>query len=180
MTTANNQLTNYNNQLGTLTGAAGNATTNQVQSEQNAATTLQSSLAGYQQQAAQAMSQVQFFNQLASTQGGLNATQQASYASAVQALAGAQASLAQAGLYGSQTTGQNLTNQQTQAAITAAAQKAATALSPAQQASANFLKASGATPGSIRSYNTPASAYDTVKNGNILQSMGALPAAIGL
>jgi uncharacterized protein YukE len=45
---------------------------------------------------------LQFFNQLASTQGGLNAQQQQYYGQAAQAYASATAAKAQAALYGQQ------------------------------------------------------------------------------
>lgn len=72
-----------------------------------------------QNQAAQALQQMQFYSQLAQSQGGMNATMAQNYAQAQQAYAAAQQAIAQSGFLLSQTTGQNLTNEQTQNAINA-------------------------------------------------------------
>jgi hypothetical protein len=73
-----------------------------VQGEQNTLGGLQQVFSNAANQRDQAGSMMQFFNQLASSQGGLNAQQQQYYGQAQQAYAGATAALAQAGLYGSQ------------------------------------------------------------------------------
>lgn len=82
----------------------------QVESEKN-------TLAGYQQQFANAASQrdaaasqMQFFNQLASSQGSLNAQEQQYYGAAQASYAAASASMANAAYLASQTTGQNIQN----------------------------------------------------------------------
>lgn len=114
---ANTQVGTLNQQLGTLQTGANQATTAQVQSEQNVVQNLQSTYAAAQTQAQQAMSQMQFYSQLAQQQGGMNSQMAASYASALasyqqsqELVSQSKELLAQAGLYGSQTTGQNLTN----------------------------------------------------------------------
>lgn len=71
-------------------------TTLGVQGEQNTSSNLNQIYQNAQNQAAQALSQVQFYSQLASTQGGLNAQQQQTYASAVAGLQQAQAAMTQA------------------------------------------------------------------------------------
>lgn len=89
----------------------------QVQGEQN-------TLAGYQKvyenaanQRDSASSMMNFYDDLAQKQGGLNAQQQQYYAQAQQALASAQAAMAQAGLYGAQAAQQRLQTSSTQDAI---------------------------------------------------------------
>lgn len=117
-----------------------------VQGEQN-------TLGGYQDvynnaasQQASALSNLQFFNQLASTQGGLNASMQQSYATAQAQYAAASQSMAQAAYLGSETTGQNLQNQGTQAQLAANAVKAqATAQAAAAASAAQSFKNQGLT-----------------------------------
>lgn len=96
----------------------------QVQSEQN-------TLAGYQNvyknaadQRDQAASMMNFYNNLAQQQGGMNAQQQQAYATAQAQYAAASQANAQAGYILSQTTGQNLQNQSNQAKLAAAAASA--------------------------------------------------------
>ena len=66
------------------------------QGEQQTSSNLNQIYQNAQNQASQALSMVQFFNQLASTQGGLNAQQQQYYAQSVAALQTAQAAMTQA------------------------------------------------------------------------------------
>lgn len=106
---ANTQVGTLNNELGTLMGGANQATTSQVQSEQGVETgfsqtaaALNQAAQNYQAQASTALQNVQFYSQLASTQGGLNASEQASYASAINGLASAQNALAQIQTYAAQ------------------------------------------------------------------------------
>lgn len=108
---ANTQVGTLNNELGTLETGASQATTSQVQSEQNVVTALDSASKNYQAQAAAALQNVQFFKQLAQQQGGLNAQEQQYYAGAVASYAQASELQAQAGLLLSQTTGQNYQNE---------------------------------------------------------------------
>jgi hypothetical protein len=116
---ANTQVGTLNNQLGTLMTGANQATTSQVQGEQNTVQGLQNVYANANTQAQNALSQMQFYSDLAQKQGGLNAQNQQNFAQAQQAYAAAQQAIAQSGLILSQTTGQNLQNQQTQAAMNA-------------------------------------------------------------
>lgn len=134
--TANTEVGALNNELGTFETGASQATTGQVQSEQNVVTALTQAAQTYQTQAASALQNMQFYSQLASTQGGLNANEQASYAQATQAYAAAQQAIQQSKLLLSQTTTQNLTNQQTKAAMTASAAKTASQATAARTASA--------------------------------------------
>lgn len=108
---ANTEVGTLNNQLGTLMTGANQATTSQVQTEQNAATSLTSIFQNASSQAAQALSQMQAYSQLAQQQGGLNATNQQAFAQAQQAYAAAQQAIAQSKFIAAQTTGQNYTNQ---------------------------------------------------------------------
>lgn len=66
------------------------------QGEQQTSSNLNQVYQNAQNQASQALSMVQFFHQLASTQGGLNAQQQQYYASAIQGYTQAQAAMVQA------------------------------------------------------------------------------------
>lgn len=111
VSTANTEVGTLNQELGTLETGAGQATTSQVQSEQNTVTALTNAVAGYQSQATAALQNMQFYSQLASTQGNLNAQEQQSYAQAAQAYAAATQAIAQSKLILSQTTGQNYVNQ---------------------------------------------------------------------
>lgn len=135
--TANTMVGTLNNELGTAETGASQATTSQVQSEQNTVTALTQAVQNYQAQANASLQNMQFYSQLASTQGGLNASEQASYAQASQAYAAAQQAIQQAKLIVSQTTGQNLTNQQTQAAMTASAAQEQAKANAANTASAS-------------------------------------------
>jgi hypothetical protein len=104
----NNIASNQNvvNGLGDLyktaqTGA--NQFTGQViQGEQNTMAGLQQVFTNATNQRDSAASMMNFYNQLASSQGGLNAQQQQYYAAAKQAYAAASAAQAQAALYGAQ------------------------------------------------------------------------------
>jgi hypothetical protein len=109
--TANTEVGALNTELGTFETGAGQATTNQVQSEQNTVTALNNAVVNYQAQATAALQNMQFYSNLAQTQGGLNASEQQSYATAEQALAQASQAIAQSKLLLAQTTGQNITNQ---------------------------------------------------------------------
>lgn len=131
---ANTQVGTLNQQLGTLQTGASQATSAQVQSEQNVVTNLNNTYQAAQSQAAQALNQMQFYSQLAQTQGGLNSQMAQNYAAALSsyqqsqlAISQSKQALAQAGYLTSQTTGQNLTNVglQNQLNSQAAAQQAA-------------------------------------------------------
>lgn len=136
----------------------------QVESEKN-------TLAGYQKvydnasnardQAAQMM---QFYNDLARQQGGLNAQQQANYAAASQSYAQAGQAAAQAAYLASQTAGQNLTNQQTQAAMDAATAKnnaKASQNATRNAENAGFeVSSSNANKGLTRALNSGAQTYN--------------------
>lgn len=111
--TANTEVGTLNSELGTFETGANQATTSQVQSEQNTVTALNNAVVNYQAQASVAQQNMQEYATLAQQQGGLNATEQQGYAAAQQALATAQQAIAQSKLFIAQTTGQNLTNQQT-------------------------------------------------------------------
>lgn len=116
----------------------------QVQSEQN-------TLGGYQKvyenaanQRDQAASMMNFYNNLAQQQGGMNAQQAQYYAQAQQAYAASSQAMAQAALLASQTTGQNLQNQSNQAKLAQAeAQAQATAQANAAKSSAQAFKNQG-------------------------------------
>lgn len=127
---ANTEVGALNSELGTFQTGASQATTSQVQSEQNTATALDSAVKNYQSQAAAALQDMQFYSDLARQQGGMNAQQQQMYAQTTQLYAAAKQAEAQAGLLLSQTTGQNLTNQQTQTAMDLAKAKALNAPAP--------------------------------------------------
>lgn len=116
---ANTEVGTLNTEQGTLQTGAGQATTAQVQSEQNTVTALTAAVQNYQSQATAALQNMQFYSNLASTQGSLNASEQQSYAQAAQAYAAATQAIAQSKYILSQTTGQNLQNQQVQAAMNA-------------------------------------------------------------
>src|SRR5882724_4708968 len=111
---ANTQVGTLNSQLQNILSGASQYATVGVQGEQTVSDTLNKAVVNYQSQAAGALQNMQFYSQLASTQGGLNAQQAQNYAQAQQAYASAQQAIAQAGLIISQTTGQNLANTQTQ------------------------------------------------------------------
>lgn len=117
---ANTSVGVLNNELGTLQTGANQATTAQVQGEQNTVTGLAAAVQNYQAQASGALQNMQFYSQLASSQGGLNAQEQQSYAAAAQAYAAAQQAIQQSKLIIAQTTNQNLVNTQTQGAMDAA------------------------------------------------------------
>lgn len=101
-----------------------------VQGEQLTSQNLQSVAQNALAQQNNALSQMQFFKQLAQQQGSLNAQQYAAYQNAYNSYLASQAALQQAAaattqanasaaLAAAQTTGQNLTNQQIQAAMKA-------------------------------------------------------------
>lgn len=111
---ANTQVGTLNNELQTiLTGASQYATAG-VQGEQATVDALNKAVVNYQSQAGAALQSLQFYSDLASKQGGLNAQQAAEYAQAQQSYSSAQQAIAQAGLLISQTKAQNLANTQTQ------------------------------------------------------------------
>jgi hypothetical protein len=112
--TANTEVGALNAELGTFETGASQATTGQVQSEQNVVTALTQAAQNYQTQASAALQNMQFYNDLASKQGGLNAQEQQSYAAAEQAYAQATQAIAQSKYILSQTTGQNILNQASQ------------------------------------------------------------------
>lgn len=93
---ANTQVNALNGQLGTLMTGANQATTAQIQGEQNTLGGYQDVYANAQNQASQAMNNMQFYSQLAQQQGGLNAQQQQYYAQSISALQSAQAAMTQA------------------------------------------------------------------------------------
>jgi hypothetical protein len=122
-----------------------------LQGEQMTSSTLNSVYQNAKAQADQSQQQMQFFSQLAQQQGGLNAQQSQAYATALNAyrqsqLAIAQASqaYAQAGLLGSQTQGQNLTN-------AAAQTKAAYTFTPNNTGGYNFFN--NGQPITVQQYN---------------------------
>lgn len=97
---ANTQVNALNQQLGTLQTGANQATTAQVQTEQGALTgfnqtaqQLTAAATAYQNQAATALQNMQFFSQLAQTQGGLNAQEQQYYAQSIQGYETARAAM---------------------------------------------------------------------------------------
>jgi hypothetical protein len=107
----------------------------QVQSENN-------TLAGYQNvyknaadQRDQAASMMNFYDQLAQQQGGMNGQMQQYYAAAQQAMASANQAMAQSAYLASQTTEKNLQNQGTQAQLTQSAAAAAAENTATQQSS---------------------------------------------
>lgn len=93
LSNANTILNTQNTALQNAMTGANQATTSQVQTEQGGLTGLNQAAANYQSQAASALQNVQFFNQLAQQQGGLNASQQQAYANAIQGYTQAQAAL---------------------------------------------------------------------------------------
>lgn len=108
---ANTMVGALNAELGTFETGAQQATAGQVQSEQTVVTALTNAVQNYQTQASAALQNMQFYDNLAQQQGGLNAQEAQSYAQAEQAYAQAQQAIAQSKLLLAQTTGQNLTNQ---------------------------------------------------------------------
>jgi hypothetical protein len=91
-----------------------------------------------------AASQMQFYQQLASTQGGLNSQQLASYHSIVQGYATAQQAMAQAAYLASQTQGQNILNTANQNKLNQSiAQQQAAQRAAAQKAMMNNFKSQG-------------------------------------
>lgn len=122
-----------------------------VQGEQATSAALNQVFQNANTQASQSQQQMQYYSTLASTQGSLNAQEQAAYSSAQQAyqqakLAIAQASqaYAQAGLASSQTAGQNLVN-------TAAQNKAAYNATPNGHGGYNFFY--NGQPITVQQYN---------------------------
>lgn len=107
---ANTQVGALNNELGTFETGASQTASSQVQSEAATVTALQSAVQNYQAQADSALQKMQSFAQLASTQGGLNASMQQSYATASAQYAAASQAIAQSKLLLSQTAGQNIAN----------------------------------------------------------------------
>jgi len=127
----------------------------QVQGQHETMIGLQNVYANASNQRDSAASQMNFYNDLAQKQGGLNATQASLYAQsqqaytqaqtnialASQAYASAKAQLAQAGYLGSQTAGQNITNQASQAQLDAS-RKAVQSTPTASKPMWNGLQAS--------------------------------------
>lgn len=110
MQTANTEVGALNTELGTMETGASQAATSQVQSEQATVTALTNAVANYQSMASAALQNMQFYSNLASQQGSLNASEQQSYAAAVAAYASATQAIAQSKYILAQTTGQNLAN----------------------------------------------------------------------
>lgn len=157
---ANTEVGTLNNELGTLQTGANQSTTAQVQSEQNTVTGLTAAVQNYQTQASAALQNMQFYSQLASTQGSLNAQEQQNYAAAVQAYAAAQQAIAQSKYLIAQTTGQNITNTADQNQLNATTKSATPSnyvpSTPTPNASSNgggssILGSLGKTVGSIGS-----------------------------
>jgi hypothetical protein len=109
-----------------------------VQGEQATSAALNQVFQNAQTQSAQSLQNMQYYAQLAQTQGSLNAQEQQAYSAAQNlyqqsklAIAQASQAYAQAGLLGSQTAGQNMAN-------TAAQQKAAYTFAPNGSGGYNF------------------------------------------
>lgn len=122
-----------------------------VQGEQATSAALNQVFANAQSQAAQSLQNMQFYSQLASTQGSLNAQQTQAYNTALNiyqqsklAIAQASQAYAQAGLLGSETTGQTMAN-------TAAQQRAAYTMTPDNHGGYNFFF--NGQPVSVQQYN---------------------------
>lgn len=97
-----------------------------VQGEENTLGGLQDVFTNAANSRDSALKQMQFYDQLASTQGGLNASNAQAYATAQNQYAAASQALAQATYLASETTGQNLQNQSAQAKLAASAATAQT------------------------------------------------------
>jgi hypothetical protein len=80
---ANTQVGNLTGELNAILGGAGSATNAQMTSEQTTTTNLQNTFAAAQAQANQALSMIQYYSTLATTQQGLNAQQQQEYNQAI-------------------------------------------------------------------------------------------------
>lgn len=124
---ANTQVGVLNTQLQNILTGAGQYAATGVQGEQVVVDSLNKAVVNYQNQAAGALQNMQFYSDLASKQGGLNAQQAQNYAAAQQAYASAQQAIAQAGLLIAQTKTANLANQQTQNVMNAPKPSAPTA-----------------------------------------------------
>lgn len=111
---ANTQVGVLNTQLQNILTGAGQYAATGIQGEQAVVDSLNKAVVNYQNQAAGALQNMQFYSDLAQKQGGLNAQQAQNYAAAQQAYASAQQAIAQAGLLIAQTKAANLANQQTQ------------------------------------------------------------------
>lgn len=161
---ANTQVGTLNNELGTLQTGANQATTSQVQSEQDTVTALNNAVVNYTALASQALQNMQFYSNLAQQQGGLNASEAQSYATAQQQLASAQQAIQQSKLIIAQTSGQNLTNQQTQAAMATTAAKTnatATQTNTANAENAGLeVSSSNANKGLTSAINSGANTYN--------------------
>lgn len=160
---ANTEVGTFNQELGTLQTGAQQATSNQVQSEQNVVSALNNAVVNYQAQADSALKNMQFYSGLAQSQGQLNSQEAASYAAAYNSYESAQQAIAQAKYIMSQTAGQDLTNQQTQAAMDAAkAQNNATATQNATRNAENAgyeVSSSNANKGLTRAINSGQRTY---------------------
>lgn len=97
-----NVVTGLTNLYGMAQTGANQFTGNVIQGENTTLTGLQDVYTNAANQRDSASSMMNFYDNLASTQGGLNAQQQQYYAQAKQAYASAQAAMAQAALYGAQ------------------------------------------------------------------------------
>lgn len=189
ITSAVNSLSNN---YGASQQALANATTigNQyagagLQGEAQTSKSLNDTFANAKAQSDQALQNMQFYSQLASTQGGLNASQQQAYSQARQLYELGQQAIAQTGLINSQTTGQNLTNQATQAQLAASAaaqakQASATApASPAQQRAAQTLQSLGvnttADRNAVANYSGQPNVGQTLQSILSRSTFGAIP-----
>lgn len=153
------QQVNYqSNAVGNLTGLL-TASQNQakdyagvgVAGEQATSAALNQVFQNAQAQSAQSLQNMQYYSQLAQTQGSLNAQEQQAYSAAQNlyqqsklAIAQASQAYAQAGFLGAQTAGQNLAN-------TAAQTKSAFTMTPDAHGGYNFFN--GGQPITVQQYN---------------------------
>lgn len=171
---ANTQVGVLNNELGTLQTGAGQSTTAQVQSEQNVVAALTEAAKNYQTQAAASLQNMQFFSNLASQQGGLNAQQQQAYAAAEAAYAQATQAIAQSKLLLSQTTGQNITNtaMQNQLNVSTAPKPAAPTPNKAAAAPAASSNPIGSAVNGVKNFvkTTPGKIVDSTVLGTLFNN----------
>jgi hypothetical protein len=143
----------------------------QVQSEQNTLGGYQAAFTNLASQRDSAQKNMQFYDQLASSQGGLNAQQAASYAAAQSSMAQIQQAMAQVAYLASQTAGQNLQNQANQAQLTSNAAKAqATA-----QAKSNSEYQNMQGTGTLSNQPAQGGLYNDLANNSIIQHAQQLP-----
>lgn len=174
-----NQVQTQSNAVGNLQQLYQNALTqaNQyagvgVQGEQATQSGLSQIFQNAQTQASTALSQMQFYAKLASEQGGLNATNQQAYDTAIQSYQQAQAAAAQAGLFAAQTAGQRISNQAAQQQL-----DTSTPGTPAFNAAqnANHLKASQAVMAAAKTQQPIQPAgwnLNPFSNGSFLSNLG--------